>query len=81
MFVGDTVKPAYPLCSDSFLDLTSGLFSFIHSSVPLPGFLYYEDISKPVSIAEAKAVGCIIEEAASCFDSGVTITLTGGFCR
>ncbi|XP_076831516.1 DNA nucleotidylexotransferase [Brachyhypopomus gauderio] len=45
------------------------------------GFLYYEDISKPVSRAEAKAVGCIIEDVASCFGSGVTITLTGGFRR
>uniref|UniRef100_A0A4W4EML5 DNA-directed DNA/RNA polymerase mu n=1 Tax=Electrophorus electricus TaxID=8005 RepID=A0A4W4EML5_ELEEL len=45
------------------------------------GFLYYEDISKPVSRAEAKAVGCIIEEVASCFSSSVTITLTGGFRR
>uniref|UniRef100_A0A4W4ELB8 BRCT domain-containing protein n=1 Tax=Electrophorus electricus TaxID=8005 RepID=A0A4W4ELB8_ELEEL len=38
-------------------------------------------ISKPVSRAEAKAVGCIIEEVASCFSSSVTITLTGGFRR
>ncbi|XP_072533129.1 DNA nucleotidylexotransferase [Salminus brasiliensis] len=45
------------------------------------GFLYYEDISKPVTIAEAKAVGCIIEETASCYSSNVTISLTGGFCR
>ncbi|KAL7889784.1 hypothetical protein AOLI_G00020420 [Acnodon oligacanthus] len=45
------------------------------------GFLYYEDISKPVTVAEAKAMGCIIKEAASYFSSSVTINLTGGFRR
>lgn len=46
-----------------------------------PGFQYYEDISKPVSKAEAEAVGQIIEEIASFFSPDVTITLAGGFRR
>uniref|UniRef100_A0A8B9H332 DNA-directed DNA/RNA polymerase mu n=1 Tax=Astyanax mexicanus TaxID=7994 RepID=A0A8B9H332_ASTMX len=45
------------------------------------GFIYYEDISKPVTVAEARAVGCIIEETASYYSSGVSISLTGGFRR
>ncbi|XP_058236370.1 DNA nucleotidylexotransferase [Hemibagrus wyckioides] len=45
------------------------------------GFQYYEDISKPVSKAEAEAVGQIIEEVVSCVNPDVTITLTGGFRR
>ncbi|XP_036430471.1 DNA nucleotidylexotransferase [Colossoma macropomum] len=60
------------ICADSSIHL---------NRMQEAGFLYYEDISKPVTVAEAKAVGYIIEEAASCFSSGVTITLTGGFCR
>ncbi|KAK3572802.1 hypothetical protein QTP86_007407 [Hemibagrus guttatus] len=45
------------------------------------GFQYYEDISKPVSKAEAEAVGQIIEEVVSCVNPDATITLTGGFRR
>ncbi|KAI4886241.1 hypothetical protein NFI96_023532 [Prochilodus magdalenae] len=60
------------VANHSFINLINHLF---------PGFLYYEDISKPVTIAEAKAVGCIIKETSSCFSSGVTVTLTGGFRR
>ncbi|XP_066535734.1 DNA nucleotidylexotransferase [Hoplias malabaricus] len=60
------------ICSDSSIHL---------NRMQAAGFLYYEDISKPVTIAEAKAVGCIIKETASYFSSCVTITPTGGFCR
>ncbi|KAF7710287.1 DNA nucleotidylexotransferase isoform X2 [Silurus meridionalis] len=45
------------------------------------GFQHYKDISKPVSKAEAEAVGRIIKEIASSFNGDVTITLTGGFRR
>ncbi|KAM9477084.1 DNA nucleotidylexotransferase isoform 1-T1 [Clarias gariepinus] len=56
--------------------------SSIHlNRMQIAGFKYYEDISKPVSKAEAEAVGQIIEEIAGCFCPDVTITVTGGFRR
>ncbi|KAF4090525.1 hypothetical protein AMELA_G00052930 [Ameiurus melas] len=56
--------------------------SSIHlNKMQIAGFQYYEDISKPVSKAEAEAVGHIIKEIAGCFSPDVTMTLTGGFRR
>uniref|UniRef100_A0AAZ3QXX0 DNA-directed DNA/RNA polymerase mu n=1 Tax=Oncorhynchus tshawytscha TaxID=74940 RepID=A0AAZ3QXX0_ONCTS len=45
------------------------------------GFLYYSDISKAVSKAEAKALGCIIEETVHWIAPDATLALTGGFRR
>uniref|UniRef100_A0A8C7UZA0 DNA-directed DNA/RNA polymerase mu n=1 Tax=Oncorhynchus mykiss TaxID=8022 RepID=A0A8C7UZA0_ONCMY len=45
------------------------------------GFLYYSDISKAVSKAEAKAVGCIIEETVHWIAPDAILALTGGFRR
>uniref|UniRef100_A0A4W5QXX6 DNA-directed DNA/RNA polymerase mu n=1 Tax=Hucho hucho TaxID=62062 RepID=A0A4W5QXX6_9TELE len=45
------------------------------------GFLYYSDISKAVSKAEAKALGCIIEETVHWIAPDAILALTGGFRR
>ncbi|KAK6328858.1 hypothetical protein J4Q44_G00008360 [Coregonus suidteri] len=45
------------------------------------GFLYYSDISKAVSKAEAEALGCIIEETVHWIAPDAVLALTGGFRR
>ncbi|KAL0964281.1 hypothetical protein UPYG_G00321690 [Umbra pygmaea] len=45
------------------------------------GFLYYRDISKAVSKAEAKALGRIIEETVHSIVPDAILDLTGGFRR
>ncbi|XP_046886059.1 DNA nucleotidylexotransferase isoform X2 [Hypomesus transpacificus] len=45
------------------------------------GFLYYKDISRPVSKAEAQALGIIIEETVRGIASDSILALTGGFSR
>ncbi|XP_041722248.2 DNA nucleotidylexotransferase-like [Coregonus clupeaformis] len=45
------------------------------------GFLYYRDISKAVSKAEAKALRCIIEETSHWIAPDAILALTGGFRR
>ncbi|TSK22630.1 DNA nucleotidylexotransferase [Bagarius yarrelli] len=56
--------------------------STIHlNNMQKAGFQYYDDISKPVSKAEAEALSRIIVEIAGCVNPEVTVTLTGGFRR
>ncbi|KTG01978.1 hypothetical protein cypCar_00041730, partial [Cyprinus carpio] len=43
------------------------------------GFLFYEDISKPVSRTEASALKIIVEEAVICVNPSATVSITGGF--
>ncbi|KAG1963037.1 DNA polymerase lambda [Pimephales promelas] len=45
------------------------------------GFLFYEDISKPVSRTEASALKIIVEEAVMCVNPHATVHITGGFRR
>ncbi|XP_034464575.1 DNA nucleotidylexotransferase isoform X1 [Hippoglossus hippoglossus] len=45
------------------------------------GFLHYEDISRAVSKAEARALGNIIDEAVHAITSDAITALTGGFRR
>uniref|UniRef100_A0A673N916 Deoxynucleotidyltransferase, terminal n=1 Tax=Sinocyclocheilus rhinocerous TaxID=307959 RepID=A0A673N916_9TELE len=45
------------------------------------GFLFYEDISKPVSRTEASALKIIVEEAVICVNPSATVSITGGFRR
>uniref|UniRef100_A0A3B4VCY7 DNA nucleotidylexotransferase n=1 Tax=Seriola dumerili TaxID=41447 RepID=A0A3B4VCY7_SERDU len=45
------------------------------------GFLHYEDISRAVSKAEARALGNIIDEAVHAITLDAVISLTGGFRR
>uniref|UniRef100_A0AAY4ELW3 DNA-directed DNA/RNA polymerase mu n=1 Tax=Denticeps clupeoides TaxID=299321 RepID=A0AAY4ELW3_9TELE len=45
------------------------------------GLLYYRDISRGISRAEADAVGRIIAETMHCISPSATMTLTGGFRR
>uniref|UniRef100_A0AAY5KJA0 BRCT domain-containing protein n=1 Tax=Esox lucius TaxID=8010 RepID=A0AAY5KJA0_ESOLU len=45
------------------------------------GFLYYRDISKTVSKAEAQALRCIIEETVHWIMPDAILALTGGFRR
>ncbi|XP_067278253.1 DNA nucleotidylexotransferase [Pseudorasbora parva] len=45
------------------------------------GFLFYEDISKPVSRTEANALKIIVEEAVICVNPHATVSITGGFRR
>ncbi|XP_051945529.1 DNA nucleotidylexotransferase-like [Xyrauchen texanus] len=45
------------------------------------GFMFYEDISKPVSRSEADALKIIVEEAVTSVNSSATVTITGGFRR
>uniref|UniRef100_A0A3B4YYZ8 DNA nucleotidylexotransferase n=1 Tax=Seriola lalandi dorsalis TaxID=1841481 RepID=A0A3B4YYZ8_SERLL len=45
------------------------------------GFLHYEDISRAVSKAEARALGNIIDEAVHAITLDAVIALTGGFRR
>uniref|UniRef100_A0A4W6DAC2 DNA nucleotidylexotransferase n=1 Tax=Lates calcarifer TaxID=8187 RepID=A0A4W6DAC2_LATCA len=45
------------------------------------GFLHYEDISRAVSKAEARALGNIIDEAVHAITLDAMIALTGGFRR
>ncbi|XP_071337403.1 DNA nucleotidylexotransferase isoform X3 [Trachinotus anak] len=45
------------------------------------GFLHYEDISRAVSKAEARALGNIIDEAVHAITPDAVIALTGGFRR
>ncbi|XP_039995503.1 DNA nucleotidylexotransferase isoform X2 [Xiphias gladius] len=45
------------------------------------GFLHYEDISRAVSKAEARALGNIIDEAVHTITSDAILALTGGFRR
>ncbi|KAG7513155.1 hypothetical protein JOB18_049363 [Solea senegalensis] len=45
------------------------------------GFLYYEDISRAVSKAEARALGSIIDEAVRAITPDGILALTGGFRR
>uniref|UniRef100_A0A673GGV8 DNA nucleotidylexotransferase-like n=1 Tax=Sinocyclocheilus rhinocerous TaxID=307959 RepID=A0A673GGV8_9TELE len=44
-------------------------------------FLFYEDISKPVSRTEASALKIIVEEAVICVNPSATVSITGGFRR
>ncbi|XP_042592076.1 DNA nucleotidylexotransferase-like [Cyprinus carpio] len=43
------------------------------------GFLFYEDISKPVSRTEASALKILVEEAVICVNPSATVSITGGF--
>ncbi|NP_001014817.1 DNA nucleotidylexotransferase [Danio rerio] len=45
------------------------------------GFLFYEDISVPVSRAEAAALKMMMEEALLFINPSATVTITGGFRR
>ncbi|XP_076142101.1 DNA nucleotidylexotransferase isoform X1 [Alosa pseudoharengus] len=45
------------------------------------GFLYYADISRAVTKAEAQAVGRIVEEAVHQISPNASVVLTGGFRR
>ncbi|XP_073729590.1 DNA nucleotidylexotransferase [Misgurnus anguillicaudatus] len=45
------------------------------------GFLFYEDISRPVSRAEANALKVLIEEAVTCVNPSANVYITGGFRR
>ncbi|XP_050982202.1 DNA nucleotidylexotransferase [Labeo rohita] len=45
------------------------------------GFLFYEDISKPVSRTEASALKIIVEEAVIFVNPSATVSITGGFRR
>ncbi|XP_059372921.1 DNA nucleotidylexotransferase-like [Carassius carassius] len=45
------------------------------------GFLFYEDISKPVSRTEAIALKIIVEEAVISVNPSATVSITGGFRR
>ncbi|XP_043110716.1 DNA nucleotidylexotransferase [Puntigrus tetrazona] len=45
------------------------------------GFLFYEDISKPVSRTEASALKIIVEEAVICVNPSASVSITGGFRR
>ncbi|XP_026105885.1 DNA nucleotidylexotransferase-like [Carassius auratus] len=45
------------------------------------GFLFYEDISKPVSRTEASALKIIVEEAVISVNPSATVSITGGFRR
>ncbi|XP_051503974.1 DNA nucleotidylexotransferase [Myxocyprinus asiaticus] len=45
------------------------------------GFMFYEDISKPVSRSEAYALKTIVEEAVTCVNSSASVNVIGGFRR
>ncbi|XP_052007186.1 DNA nucleotidylexotransferase-like isoform X2 [Xyrauchen texanus] len=45
------------------------------------GFMFYEDISKPVSRPEANALKTIVEEAVTCVNSSASVNVIGGFRR
>ncbi|XP_071391984.1 DNA-directed DNA/RNA polymerase mu [Centroberyx affinis] len=45
------------------------------------GLKHYDDINRPVTKAEADAIGAIVEEAVSAVLPGAEVTLTGGFRR
>uniref|UniRef100_A0A8C2BLB8 DNA-directed DNA/RNA polymerase mu n=1 Tax=Cyprinus carpio TaxID=7962 RepID=A0A8C2BLB8_CYPCA len=45
------------------------------------GFLFYEDISNPVSRTEASALKILVEEAVICVNPSATVSITGGFSR
>uniref|UniRef100_A0A673GJD2 DNA-directed DNA/RNA polymerase mu n=1 Tax=Sinocyclocheilus rhinocerous TaxID=307959 RepID=A0A673GJD2_9TELE len=55
--------------------------SISYSSALVAGFLFYEDISKPVSRTEASALKIIVEEAVICVNPSATVSITGGFRR
>ncbi|ROK15896.1 DNA nucleotidylexotransferase [Anabarilius grahami] len=55
--------------------------AFRRAASVLKRFLFYEDISKPVSRTEASALKIIVEEAVICVNPHATVNVAGGFRR